>query len=97
MKYNKREQKAVDVLAQLAENLKDGKQTWLESGDLALLESVLGISFAGTKSAKEVKQNYTMVKGKEDLMMGRSFYVNGWSEQHYYFPFQLKRKEEKGA
>ncbi len=93
MKYNKREQKAVDILANLAENLKNGEKTVLNAGDQVLLKNVLGISFAGTKSAGEVKEKYKLKRGKEELLMRRDFMYHGSAaEEHYYFPFQLKAK-----
>ncbi|MCR9684248.1 hypothetical protein NB600_00195 [Vibrio antiquarius] len=98
MKYNKQEQRAIDALYAIASNLKEGKPTSLESGDLTAIQNVLGINFHGaTKTKTEVKKDYRFVRGKGDLMLSYSFYSEGWCDRYCYFPFQLKRKEEKGA
>lgn len=96
MKYNKQEQRAVDALYTLASNLKEGKPTSLESGDLTAIQNVLGINFHGaTKTKTEVKKDYQLVRGKDDLMLSYDFYNQGWCERFCYFPFQLKPKSDK--
>lgn len=96
MNYNKKEQRAIDALYRIASNLKDGKLTGLESGDLKAIKNVLGIDFhETTKTQTDVDKKYDLVRGKEDLMLYFGFYNQGWCSRHCYFPFQLKPKQKK--
>lgn len=96
MKYNKKEQRAIDALYTLASRLKEGKGVSLDAGDITAIHNILGINLHGiTKTQTEVKKGYEFVRGKDDLMLSYSFYNQGWCERYCYFPFQLKPKQDK--
>ncbi|EJG1202401.1 hypothetical protein CWW59_RS23225 [Vibrio parahaemolyticus] len=91
MKYNKQEQRAIDALYALASNLKEGKSSYMELGDVTAIKNVLGIDLnEATKTKTEVKKDYRFVRGKGDLMLSYHFYSEGWRQRYCYFPFQLK-------
>jgi hypothetical protein len=92
MKYNKKEERAIDTLFTIASNLKDKKQTTLTLGDIKTIKNELGIDFhESTKTKSEIKRGYRFVSGKSDLMLNYTFYVDGDRERFCYFPFQIKK------
>lgn len=98
MKYNKVEQRAIDNLFLLAENLKLGKKTNLDYGDICNLKNVLGIDLMSvTKSKTEMTndKDSRFVNKKDDLLMTINCRSSTGQqiERQCFFNFQYTQKK----
>lgn len=94
MKYNKRENQAIDTLAKIASAFKNKKEILLSCSDENSLVEVFGINLHKiTKTKKHVKK---MVNGKGIPIihitgqLQQTSMHGGKIARHCYFPFQVK-------
>lgn len=93
MKYNKREQEAINALFEVATALKEHSECVLTYSQESAIAAVLGWSLAKTCTTKGNVS--TFVRGKEAVIVQtKSCMKNGNFQPSYYrfFPFQVKTK-----
>eukprot|EP01156_Anaeramoeba_ignava_P014042 Anaeramoba_ignava/a608107_55.p2 GENE.a608107_55~~a608107_55.p2 ORF type:complete len:104 (-),score=17.96 a608107_55:1692-2003(-) len=91
MKYNKKEEQAVDVLFRLADGLKTKQGIYLDTSESTLLKNVLGIDILDITLSKKDAEKKGFIRGKDEMMIILGYYHLGYRERYCYFPFQIKK------
>lgn len=92
MKYNKDEEKAIEILFEIATALKSKKNVVILQSENSILKKVLGIDLFNISHPKKNVDSF--VRGKDEVLIELA---NCWSasrnlpNRYCFFPFQVKK------
>ncbi|CAH0530511.1 hypothetical protein CTH30272_02848 [Allocatenococcus thiocycli] len=91
MKYNKKEEQAIEILFRLANGIKNKHSVYLHTSQCTLLKNVFGIDINTITLSKTEAKKRGFIRGKDKSLLQFDYYSEGWRERHCYFPFQVKK------
>lgn len=92
MKYNKKEEQAVNVLCRFTDGLKNKKTVLFEAAECNLLKKIFGIDITNITLSKTEAIKKGFIRGKDKPIFVLSYYGEyNWCQRYCYFPFQIKK------
>ncbi len=92
MKYNKKEEQAVDILCRFADGLKNKNTVSFEATECNLLKKVFGIDITSITLSKTEAIKKGFIRGKDKPIFVFWFHSRyDYCKRYCYFPFQIKK------